>query len=67
MLSYDLTEEMALERANVIREKISQPYQIYDAQINIDACIGIVISTVKVVPIICTSAPTSRCMRRKRG
>lgn len=35
---------MALERANVIREKISQPYQIYDAQINIDACIGIVIS-----------------------
>ncbi|HGY0116159.1 TPA: diguanylate cyclase, partial [Klebsiella pneumoniae] len=31
MLSYDLTEEMALERANVIREKISQPYQIYDA------------------------------------
>ncbi len=44
MLSYDLTEEMALERANVIREKISQPYQIYDAQINIDACIGIVIS-----------------------
>ncbi len=29
---------------NVIREKISQPYQIYDAQINIDACIGIVIS-----------------------
>ena len=30
MLSYDLTEEMALERANVIREKISQPYQIYD-------------------------------------
>ena len=44
MLSYDLTEEMALERANIIREKISQPYQIYDAQINIDACIGIVIS-----------------------
>ncbi|VGA85423.1 diguanylate cyclase/cyclic diguanylate phosphodiesterase [Klebsiella pneumoniae] len=44
MLSYDLTEEMALKRANVIREKISQPYQIYDAQINIDACIGIVIS-----------------------
>ncbi len=68
MLSYDLTEEMALERANVIREKISQPYQIYDAQINIDACIGIVISDGESrTDYLCTSAPTSRCMRRKRG
>lgn len=28
----------------MIREKISQPYQIYDSQIQIGACIGIVIS-----------------------
>lgn len=42
--SHDLTEEMALERAKVIREKISQPYQIYDSLIQIGACIGIVIS-----------------------
>lgn len=45
LISYDLSEEMALERANVIREKIGQPYQIYDSFIHIDACIGIVIST----------------------
>ncbi|HCC8073665.1 TPA: EAL domain-containing protein [Klebsiella aerogenes] len=44
LVSQDLSEEMALERANVIREKISQPYQIYDSLINIGACIGIVIS-----------------------
>lgn len=44
LVSHDLTEEMALERAKVIREKISQPYQIYDSLIQIDACIGIVIS-----------------------
>jgi diguanylate cyclase (GGDEF)-like protein len=41
---HDLTEEMALERAKVIWEKISQPYQIYDSLIQIGACIGIVIS-----------------------
>lgn len=35
---------MALERAEAIREKISQPYQIYDTLIQIGACIGIVIS-----------------------
>ncbi|MDY0868856.1 EAL domain-containing protein [Klebsiella aerogenes] len=44
LVSQDLSEEMALERADVIREKISQPYQIYDSLINIGACIGIVIS-----------------------
>lgn len=44
LVSQDLSEEMALERANVIREKISQPYQINDSLINIGACIGIVIS-----------------------
>ncbi|MBA7858662.1 putative bifunctional diguanylate cyclase/phosphodiesterase [Klebsiella michiganensis] len=44
LVSHDLTEEMALERAKVIREKISQPYQIYDSLIQIGACIGIVIS-----------------------
>ncbi|WEJ92004.1 MAG: EAL domain-containing protein [Klebsiella huaxiensis] len=44
LVSHDLSEEMALERANVIREKISQPYQIYDSLIHIGACIGIVIS-----------------------
>lgn len=44
LVSHDLTEEMALERARVIREKISQPYQIYDSLIQIGACIGIVIS-----------------------
>ncbi len=44
LVSQDLSEEMALERANVIREKISQPYQIYDSLIQIGACIGIVIS-----------------------
>lgn len=44
LASHDLTEEMALERAKVIREKISQPYQIYDSLIQIGACIGIVIS-----------------------
>lgn len=43
-MTHDLSEEMALERATVIREKISQPYQIYDSQIQIGACIGIVIS-----------------------
>lgn len=35
---------MALARADVIREKISQPYHIYDSLINIGASIGIVIS-----------------------
>lgn len=44
LVSHDLTEEMALERAKVIWEKISQPYQIYDSLIQIGACIGIVIS-----------------------
>ncbi|HDT5149052.1 TPA: EAL domain-containing protein [Klebsiella michiganensis] len=44
LVSHDLTEEMALERAKVIGEKISQPYQIYDSLIQIGACIGIVIS-----------------------
>ncbi|EYT07013.1 EAL domain-containing protein [Klebsiella oxytoca] len=44
LVTHDLSEEMALERATVIREKISQPYQIYDSQIQIGACIGIVIS-----------------------
>ena len=44
LVSQDLSEEMALERADVIREKISQPYYIYDSLINIGACIGIVIS-----------------------
>ncbi|MCW9448101.1 putative bifunctional diguanylate cyclase/phosphodiesterase [Klebsiella michiganensis] len=44
LVSHDLTKEMALERAKVIREKISQPYQIYDSLIQIGACIGIVIS-----------------------
>ena len=44
LVSHDLTEEMALDRAKVIREKISQPYQIYDSLIQIGACIGIVIS-----------------------
>lgn len=44
LVSHDLTEEMALERAKVIREKFSQPYQIYDSLIQIGACIGIVIS-----------------------
>lgn len=44
LVSHDLTEEMALERAKVIREKISQPYQIYDSLMQIGACIGIVIS-----------------------
>ncbi|MFK3706922.1 putative bifunctional diguanylate cyclase/phosphodiesterase [Klebsiella sp. NPDC088457] len=44
LVSCDLSEEMALERAHIIREKISQPYQIYDSLINIGACIGIVIS-----------------------
>lgn len=44
LVSHDLTEEMALERAKVSREKISQPYQIYDSLIQIGACIGIVIS-----------------------
>ncbi|MDG1644262.1 EAL domain-containing protein [Klebsiella huaxiensis] len=44
LVSHDLSEEMALERANIIREKISQPYQIYDSLIHIGACIGIVIS-----------------------
>ena len=44
LVTHDLSEEMALERATVIREKISQPYQIYDSLIQIGACIGIVIS-----------------------
>lgn len=44
LVSCDLSEEQALARAMVIREKISQPYQVYDSLINIDACIGIVIS-----------------------
>lgn len=44
LVSQDLSEELALERANVIREKISQPYHIYDSLINIGASIGIVIS-----------------------
>lgn len=44
LVTHDLSEEMALERATVIREKISQPYQIYDSPIQIGACIGIVIS-----------------------
>lgn len=44
LVSHDLSEGMALERANVICEKISYPYQIYDSLIHIDACIGIVIS-----------------------
>ncbi|HCB1497706.1 diguanylate cyclase (GGDEF)-like protein [Klebsiella oxytoca] len=44
LVSHDLSEVMALERANIIREKISQPYQIYDSLIHIGACIGIVIS-----------------------
>ncbi|MDV1908689.1 putative bifunctional diguanylate cyclase/phosphodiesterase [Klebsiella pasteurii] len=44
LVSHDLNEEMALERAEAIREKISQPYQIYDTLIQIGACIGIVIS-----------------------
>lgn len=44
LVTHDLSEEMALERATVIREKISQPYQIYDSQIQIGACFGIVIS-----------------------
>ncbi|WP_410793007.1 putative bifunctional diguanylate cyclase/phosphodiesterase [Klebsiella aerogenes] len=44
LVSQDLSEEMALARADVIREKISQPYHIYDSLINIDASIGIVIS-----------------------
>ncbi|MEX0566151.1 putative bifunctional diguanylate cyclase/phosphodiesterase [Raoultella terrigena] len=44
LVSCDLSEEQALARATVIREKISQPYQVYDSLINIDACIGIVIS-----------------------
>lgn len=67
LVSHDLTEEMALERAKVIREKISQPYQIYDSLIQIGACIGIVISDGKAVPTIYTNAPTWRCMKRKRG
>lgn len=44
LVSSDLSEEMALDRAQVIREKITQPYQIYDSLINIDACIGVVLS-----------------------
>lgn len=44
LISSDLSEEMALDRAQVIREKITQPYQIYDSLINIDACIGVVLS-----------------------
>lgn len=44
LVSHDLNEKMALERAEAIREKISQPYQIYDTLIQIGACIGIVIS-----------------------
>ncbi|EPF1259571.1 putative bifunctional diguanylate cyclase/phosphodiesterase [Klebsiella aerogenes] len=44
LVSQDLREEMALARADVIREKISQPYHIYDSLINIGASIGIVIS-----------------------
>lgn len=44
LISSDLSEEMALDRALVIREKITQPYQIYDSLINIDACIGVVLS-----------------------
>lgn len=44
LVSHDLNEEMALERAEAIRDKISQPYQIYDTLIQIGACIGIVIS-----------------------
>jgi diguanylate cyclase (GGDEF)-like protein len=44
MVSHDLSEEMALQRGRVIREKISQPYQIYDSLIQIGTCIGIVIS-----------------------
>lgn len=44
LVAHDLSEEMALERAKVIREKISQPYQIYDSLLQMDACIGIVIS-----------------------
>ncbi|MGR7380877.1 putative bifunctional diguanylate cyclase/phosphodiesterase [Klebsiella aerogenes] len=44
LVSQDLSEEMALARADVIREKISQPYHIYDSLINIGASIGIVIS-----------------------
>jgi diguanylate cyclase (GGDEF)-like protein len=44
MVSHDLSEEMALQRAMMIREKISQPYQIYDSLIQIGTCIGIVIS-----------------------
>ncbi|WP_174507984.1 putative bifunctional diguanylate cyclase/phosphodiesterase [Klebsiella oxytoca] len=44
LISSDLSEEMAQDRAQVIREKITQPYQIYDSLINIDACIGVVLS-----------------------
>lgn len=44
LVSQDLSEEMALARADVIREKISQPYHIYGSLINIGASIGIVIS-----------------------
>lgn len=44
LVSQDLSEEMALARADVIREKISQPYHIFDSLINIGASIGIVIS-----------------------
>lgn len=44
LVSQDLSEEMALARADAIREKISQPYHIYDSLINIGASIGIVIS-----------------------
>lgn len=44
LVSQDLSEEIALARADVIREKISQPYHIYDSLINIGASIGIVIS-----------------------
>lgn len=43
MFFYDFIEEMVFEWVNVIWEKISQFYQIYDVQINIDVCIGIVI------------------------
>ena len=44
LISSDLSEQLALDRAQVIREKITQPYQIYDSLINIDACIGVVLS-----------------------
>ena len=44
LISSDLTENMAVERARIISDCVSQTYSIYGATVNIETCVGIFIS-----------------------